>query len=30
MTPLDLAPPGIVVNSMKGDPDEHRIGGWLA
>jgi formimidoylglutamase len=30
MTPLDLAPPGIVVNSMKGDPDEHRVGGWLA
>jgi formimidoylglutamase len=30
MTALDLAPPGIVVNSMKGDPDEHRIGGWLA
>lgn len=30
MTELDLAPPGLVVNSMKGDPDEHRAGGWLA
>ncbi|HZS81553.1 MAG TPA: agmatinase family protein [Stellaceae bacterium] len=30
MDDLDLAPPGIVVNSMKGDPDEHRAGSWLA
>jgi formimidoylglutamase len=28
--PFDLAPPGLVVNSLKGDPDEHRAGGWLA
>ena len=30
MTALDLAPPGLVVNSMEGDPDECRAGGFLA
>src|SRR5258708_15932266 len=30
MSEPDLAPPGLVVNSMAGDPDECRIGGWLA
>jgi len=30
MRDLDLAPPGIIVNSMRGDPDEYRAGGWLA
>ncbi len=30
MSDLDLAPPGLIVNSMKGDPDEHRAAGWLA
>jgi formimidoylglutamase len=26
---LGLGPPGLVVNTMKGDRDEHRAGGWL-
>ncbi len=26
---LDLSPPGTVVNTMKGDADERRAGGWL-
>jgi formimidoylglutamase len=26
---LGLVPPGIVVNTMKGDADERRAGGWL-
>lgn len=26
---LALLPPGIVVNTMKGDPGEHRAGSWL-
>jgi formimidoylglutamase len=30
MDALDLAPPGLVINSMEGDPDECRAGGWLA
>ena len=27
--PLSLSPPGLVVNTMKGDADERRAGGWL-
>ena len=27
--PLGLVPPGTVVNTMKGDADERRAGGWL-
>lgn len=27
---LDLSPPGLVVNTMRGDPAERRAGGWLA
>src|SRR5437763_8473969 len=30
MNDLDLAPPGVIVNSMKGDPDEYRAAGFLA
>jgi len=30
MSELDLAPPGLIVNSMKGDPDEYRAAGFLA
>ncbi|MDQ0474629.1 agmatinase family protein [Labrys wisconsinensis] len=30
MTDLDLLPPGLVVNTMKGDVAEHRAGAWLA
>jgi formimidoylglutamase len=30
MDALPLAPPGLVVNSMKGDPDEYRAAGFLA
>src|SRR5216683_2027154 len=30
MNALPLAPPGLVVNSMKGDPDEYRAAGFLA
>jgi formimidoylglutamase len=26
---LGLGPPGLVVNTMKGDADEHRAGSWL-
>lgn len=29
MTSLDLLPPGLVVNTMKGDVAEHRAGAWL-
>ncbi|MGF7159073.1 formimidoylglutamase [Rhodoligotrophos appendicifer] len=29
MTELKLLPPGIVVNTMKGDVAEHRAGAWL-
>lgn len=24
-----LLPPGVVVNHLKGDPEEHRVNGWL-
>lgn len=27
--PFGLAPPGLIVNTMKGDADERRAGGWL-
>ena len=27
--PFGLVPPGLVVNTMKGDADERRAGGWL-
>jgi formiminoglutamase len=27
--PLGLVPPGTVINTMKGDADERRAGGWL-
>jgi formimidoylglutamase len=30
MSDLPLAPPGLVVNSMTGDPDEQRVAGLLA
>jgi hypothetical protein len=30
MSDLDLAPPGLVVNSMMPDPDEYQAAGWLA
>src|SRR5258707_15202241 len=30
MSDLPLAPPGLIVNSMKGDPDEYRAAGFLA
>ena len=30
MNDLPLAPPGLIVNSMKGDPDEYRAAGFLA
>lgn len=30
MTFPDLLPPGLVVNTMKGDVAEHRAGAWLA
>jgi formimidoylglutamase len=29
LPPLALTPPGLVVNTMKGDADERRAGGWL-
>lgn len=29
MSTLDLLPPGLVVNTMKGDVAEHRAGAWL-
>lgn len=29
MEQLDLLPPGLVVNTMKGDVAEHRAGAWL-
>lgn len=30
MSDLSLLPPGLVVNTMKGDAAEHRAGGWLS
>jgi len=30
LTTLDLLPPGLVVNTMKGDVAEHRAGAWLS
>lgn len=30
MSTLDLLPPGLVVNTMKGDVAEHRAGAWLS
>jgi len=29
LTTLDLLPPGLIVNTMKGDVAEHRAGAWL-
>ena len=29
LPPLSLSAPGLVVNTMKGDADERRAGGWL-
>jgi formimidoylglutamase len=29
LTSLDLLPPGLIVNTMKGDVAEHRAGSWL-
>jgi formimidoylglutamase len=29
LTSLDLLPPGLIVNTMKGDVAEHRAGAWL-
>jgi formimidoylglutamase len=30
LTSLDLLPPGLIVNTMKGDVAEHRAGAWLS
>jgi formimidoylglutamase len=30
LNPLELLPPGLVVNTMKGDVAEHRAGAWLS
>jgi formimidoylglutamase len=30
LSTLDLLPPGLVVNTMKGDVAEHRAGAWLS